>query len=303
MEQSTSKIMMIRPKNFCFNEEAAQSNSFQNRLNLSHQEVQEKVLSEFDQFVQQLTNSGVNVNVVEDTAQPIKPDAIFPNNWISMSHDGKVTLFPMCNPNRRIEKRGDIVNELKLNHQVQEVIDLSRWEEKGKFLEGTGSIVYDHVHQKAYASISERTDQDVFVEYCKQTGYEPVIFEANDSNGQPIYHTNVVMGIGTGYVVINLECIPKEYHQKLQEGFKEDSMEVIAISNAQMEKFGGNVLEVRNESGELFLVVSETAIKVMNEDQIRSIKKHADIISVSIPVIETIGGGSVRCMLAENFLS
>ncbi len=305
MRQSATNIMMVRPASFQFNHETAQSNEFQNNIeDLSREEILRIAQTEFDTMVTELTSHKINVLVVHDTISPEKPDAIFPNNWISMGQDGTMTIFPMKTKNRQLEKRKDIIELIRDKYQVQKEMDLSHYEVMNKALEGTGSIVYDHIHKIAYACLSPRTELDLFTDYCNQIGYEAVSFHSYDTQGTLVYHTNVVMCIGSGFVVIGMDTITdQEEREKLEAKFKASQLEIIYLTNEQLLKhFAGNMLQVENMAGELFLVMSQRAFRSLTEIQKIQIEKYAGILPVSIDVIEKIGGGSARCMMAEIFL-
>lgn len=305
MKQSTSNILMIRPASFQFNYETAQSNEFQTNIeDLGKEEILRTAQQEFDKMVTELTAEKINVHVIEDTPQPEKPDAIFPNNWISMSQDGTITIFPMKNYNRQLEKRQDIIDTIQAKYHVTRVLDLSEIEQKDIALEGTGSIVFDHTNRVAYACLSPRTELALYQDYCRQINYEAVSFHSFDNSGTLIYHTNVVMCIGSGYVVIGLDTVTNEAERAMLEAkFKSTNLEVVYLSNEQLlESFAGNMLQVENKDGELFLVMSRRAFRALTESQKMQIEKYAAILPVSIDLIETIGGGSARCMMAEIFL-
>jgi hypothetical protein len=305
MRQSASQVLMVRPASFQYNTQTAQSNEFQVNLEgLSKNQILTKARGEFDTMVAELTAHKISVQVIDDTPEPVKPDAIFPNNWISMSQEGVLTIFPMKNENRQLEKRKDIIESIETKYIVTKKIDLSQYEHNDRALEGTGSIVFDHIAQIAYACLSPRTDDALLEEYCKQINYQPVVFHSQDSNGKLIYHTNVVMCVGSGYVVIGLDTvfdpIEKAY---LENKFAESNLEIISVSNNQLlENFAGNMLQVENQDGELYLVMSRKAFSSLTEAQKIQIEKYAQILPVSIDIIETIGGGSARCMMAEIFL-
>jgi hypothetical protein len=305
MRQSATNVMMVRPASFQFNHETAQSNEFQNNIeDLSREETLRIAQTEFDTMVTELTSHKINVLVVHDTISPEKPDAIFPNNWISMGQDGTMTIFPMKTKNRQLEKRKDIIEFIRDKYQVQKEMDLSHYEVMNKALEGTGSIVYDHIHKIAYGCLSPRTELDLFTDYCTQIGYEAVSFHSFDTQGTLIYHTNVVMCIGSGFVVIGMDTITdQEEREKLEAKFKASQLEIIYLTNEQiLQHFAGNMLQVENMAGELFLVMSQRAFQSLTEIQKIQIEKYAAILPVSIDLIEKIGGGSARCMMAEIFL-
>lgn len=305
MRQSTSTILMVRPASFQFNYETAQSNEFQNEVtNISKEDILSIAQKEFDTMVEELRAHNIDVTVIDDTPLPEKPDAIFPNNWISMSQSGLLTIFPMKNHNRQLEKRQDIVDFIEKNYQVKQLLNLSHYELEDKALEGTGSIVFDHLHKVAYACLSPRTEQDILTDYCNQIGYEPFCFHSYDQNKNLIYHTNVVMCVGSGYVIIGLETITQnDEKERILHKFNACQLEVIALTNEQLlHSFAGNMLQVENKDGKLFLVMSRRAYHSLTEEQKNQIKKYAELLPVSIDLIETIGGGSARCMMAEIFL-
>jgi hypothetical protein len=308
MKQSSSVLLMVRPANFGFNLETAASNFYQKEDNRGTEEIQILALQEFDKFVVLLRDQGIEVWVVEDTPVPRRADAVFPNNWLSTHLDGKVILYPMASPNRRLERRKDILEFLmNKGFSISEIIDLSFFEEHGQFLEGTGSMVMDHQSRVIYACFSERT-HPVPLEYLgKLLGYQVLGFSAMQEVGgklSPIYHTNVMMHVGTEVAVVCLESIVKSSErQKVQESLINSGKKVIPITSRQKFQFAGNMLELSNEGGEKFTVMSESAYDSLTVGQIQQIEKYTTIISPSIPTIEKLGGGSVRCMMAEVFLA
>lgn len=304
MKQTTSNILLVRPANFGFNVQTASSNTFQNELSDSADSLSAIVLNEFDEFIKKLNDYGIKALVVDDTLLPQKPDAIFPNNWISMHEDGKIIMYPMCAPNRRLERRQEIVDMIRESFVVNEVIDLSVMEKENRFLEGTGSIIFDHINKKAYACISPRTDKNLFKEVCDRLNYAPVIFHSYDENGVLVYHTNVMMCIGKGFAVICLETINDESERKLVVNSLEmDGHEIIDISISQMKNFAGNMLALENNKGQNLLAMSESAFNSLMIHQKQTLEKYAYLLPLPITTIETIGGGSARCMIAEIFLS
>jgi len=296
-------VMMVRPAAFGFNEETAASNSFQRETFLSNNEILDEALHEFDRAANELRSHGINVHVVEDTLIPRKPDAVFPNNWISFHPDGTLILYPMEALNRRCERRLEVVLELQQKFNFEKVLDLTHFESENLFLEGTGSVVFDHENKVAFAAISSRTSEVVFQELCKQIQYTPFMFAAFDENGQPIYHTNVVMCIGDDFVVVCLECMPDEQSRGLfVNEVSRLGKGVLEISVAQMNAFAGNMLLLRDSENNNKLVLSETAYQSLTSAQFDFLKQRIDFVRLEIPLIETIGGGSARCMLAEVFL-
>ncbi|NCD72020.1 citrulline utilization hydrolase CtlX [Mucilaginibacter agri] len=303
MKQSTTTLLMIRPVRFGYNEQTAESNAFQNNVELKAEEAQAKALNEFDGFVTVLRASGVNVILIDDTVSPHTPDSIFPNNWISLHDNGDVVLYPMQAENRRLERREDIIADLEDGFTVKHVIDLSRFEATDQFLEGTGSMVLDRINKIAYACLSPRTDVEVLEAFGKQEGYQRVLFRSVDSNGQPIYHTNVLMCIGTNFAVICLESIKNEQEkQSVINSLKSTGKEVIDITFDQMNRFAGNMLEVDSASGEKLLVMSQRAYQSLHAEQVEKLNQYARLIYADLDTIETLGGGSARCMLAEVHL-
>jgi hypothetical protein len=301
--QITDTLLMVRPANFGFNEETAASNAFQiNDQSLSNPEIQAKALVEFDALVGKLRDAGIQVLVVEDTADPFTPDAIFPNNWVTFHEDGTVMTYPMCATKRRLERREDILELINKKYSITQRYELEAYEADNMFLEGTGSMILDRENKIAYACLSPRTDLTVLDEFCEIRGYEPLTFLAVDQQGLEIYHTNVMMALGATFVVIALDTVQnQEEKERLEEKFAETGKEIILISIKQMLSFAGNMLQVGNAEGKTFLVMSEQAFQSLTPTQIAQIEKHTTIIHSDIPTIEKYGGGSVRCMMAEVF--
>jgi len=300
--QSTSHILMIRPVNFGFNEETAGSNAFQNR-NADKNDVNKRAQQEFDAMVSMLRQNGVDVIVIDDTPEPHTPDSIFPNNWVSFHADGTIFLYPMQAENRRLERREDIITQLEDRFNVKHVIDLSRFELEEKFLEGTGSMVLDRENKIAYACISPRTDRGLLNLFCEQAGYKAVSFDAVDDHNMAIYHTNVLMCIGSSFAVICRDSIPNEHERAaVIESLKSTKKEIVEISFQQMNRFAGNMLEVRNNAGETLIVMSQNAYDALNEGQKAVLEKYGKLVYAAINTIENNGGGSARCMMAEVHL-
>jgi len=302
VSQTTSTILMIRPVNFGFNEQTAGSNAFQNR-NAEQQQVQNKALKEFDNLVNILRENDVEVIVIDDTIAPHTPDSIFPNNWVSFHNDGTVILYPMMAENRRLERREDIIMQLEDEFKVKHVIDLSRFEHENKFLEGTGSMVLDRENKIAYACLSPRTDKEVLDLFCKESGYQPVLFHAVDQNGMDIYHTNVLMCIGSSFAVICLDSIKDESEKgQVTSALKSTQKQIVSISFEQMNHFAGNMLEVQNQAGESLVVMSKSAWDSLNYEQKAILSSFSKPVYADISTIENNGGGSARCMIAEVHL-
>jgi hypothetical protein len=303
---------MVRPARFAFNPETAASNAFQSRsAAASGREsgsgagaAQELALREFDGLTDKLAGAGIEVIVAEDTASPAKPDAIFPNNWVSFHRDGTVVLHPMLAPNRRWERREELVRQVTREggYRTSRTVDLSYREGEAKFLEGTGSLVLDRANRIAYAGLSPRTDLDVLGEFAQQLDYDLVTFEAFDASRKPVYHTNVLMAIGTGFAVLCGEVIADPAHRAaVAQKLRATGHEVIDISMGQMHKFAGNLLELAAASGSV-IAMSTTAWRSFDPVQRRILEGHGSVVAADIPVIERLGGGGVRCMLAEIHL-
>jgi hypothetical protein len=293
---------MIRPVNFGFNEETAASNAFQKR-NADKNSIKEKALQEFDGLVNILRENGVDVIVIEDTPEPYTPDSIFPNNWISFHADGTIFLYPMQAENRRLERREDVVAQLEDSFEVKHIIDLSRFELENKFLEGTGSMVLDRENKIAFACVSPRTDREVLALFCAQEGYKEVSFHAYDEYHQAIYHTNVLMCIGSKFAIICLDSISDDDEKNAVISIlKLTHKEIISISFEQMNRFAGNMLEVKNQAGETLIVMSQNACDSLNQSQKDTLEKFGKLVYFDINTIENNGGGSARCMMAEVHL-
>lgn len=296
---------MIRPVRFGFNDQTADSNTFQNATLAAQTRgtAQVNAQREFDNMVQQLRSYGVDVIVYDDTAEPHKPDSIFPNNWVSFHFSGTVVLYPMQAQNRRAERRMDIVNDLAKRFQVAKTVDLTSFEHEGKFLEGTGSLVFDRMNRVAFACLSPRTNPDVLAEYSRRTGYKTILFRAVDATGTEIYHTNVVMCIGDMFAVVCLQAIP-DFDERLtiRQELEKLGKRVIEITLDQMASFAGNMLQVDTARGQKLLVMSTAAYNSLTPKQIDTFDDYASLLTVDLSTIEANGGGSARCMMAEVHL-
>ena len=295
-----STILMIRPAAFGFNEQTARNNSFQQKISLEN--IQQKALEEFDQMVNTIRSYGIDVVVIEDTPDPIKPDAIFPNNWFCTMDDGSFHLFPMFAKNRRVERRLDLISQLENNFIVNDTITWTKDEEQNIFLEGTGSMVMDHDNKIIYACISERTHSKLLQQFADNMGYSVTSFNATDKKGLPIYHTNVLMCIGNNFCVICDEVIDAVDRDKVFHSFRNTNKQVISISYNQMLHFAGNMLQLQNKNGDYILVMSRSAFDSLDQQQKDRLLSHTQLLPIDIDTIETIGGGSARCMMAEIFL-
>jgi hypothetical protein len=308
MKQTTNSILMIRPVAFRMNEQTAVNNYYQKVIDgLLPATVNAKAQQEFDDFVEKLRAVGVDVTVVEDTLNPDTPDSIFPNNWISFHENGDVALYPMFAENRRAERREEILDQLEeKGFKIENIVDYTSAEEDGFFLEGTGSLLLDRANEKGYCALSPRADEELFIEFCEDFDYAPVVFEAFqtvDGERKLIYHTNVMMCLGETFAVICAECIDDKKERKMVlDNLKNDGKEIILITEAQVNNFAGNMLEVRGAEDKNYLVMSASAHKSLTTKQIEQLEKHATILSSSLDTIEACGGGSARCMMAEIFL-
>ncbi|KAF2519796.1 amidinotransferase [Flavobacterium salilacus subsp. salilacus] len=309
MKQTTNTILMIRPVAFRMNEQTAVNNYYQKVLdNLLPDTVNAKAQQEFDAFVEKLRAVGVNVIVVDDTLNPDTPDSIFPNNWVSFHENNDVALYPMFAENRRHERREDILDLIEeKGFVIDNIVDYTSAEEDGIFLEGTGSIVLDRVSHKAYCALSPRADEELFIEFCEDFEYTPIIFEAFQTvNGERkhIYHTNVMMCVGDTFAVICADCIDDKKERKMVlSSLKDDGKEIILLTEEQLNHFAGNMLQVTGANDKSYLLMSNSAHQSLTQDQIAKIENHTEILSASLDIIEACGGGSARCMMAEVFLS
>ena len=298
---------MVRPAAFRMNEQTAVNNYFQEELSINNEEINAQAQQEFDAFVLKLRSQGIEVLVLQDQKELDTPDSIFPNNWVSTHENGNVAVYPMYAENRRKERREEFFELIEESgFKINSVVDYTEAEEEGIFLEGTGSIVLDRQNERAYCALSARADEELFIEFCEDFEYFPVVFTANQTvNGKrlPIYHTNVMMCIAEEFCVICLDTIDDKKERKLViDQLKKTGKEIIAISEEQMHQFAGNMLQVKNDQGEKFLVMSASAHNSLNAQQTAQISKYCQILSSDLNTIETCGGGSARCMMAEIFL-
>ena len=302
MQQSTDAVLMIRPHRFYPNPETAADNAFQQAVATGEMPtISAAARREFDEAVAALRQAGVTVHVVDDTATPEKPDAVFPNNWFSTHHDGRVALYPMYSAVRRWERRHDVIDELREHYQITDVVNYSACEEQGQCLEGTGSLVLDHVNKIAYASLSQRTHPEVLERFCADFGYEPVKFRSVSAEGQPIYHTNVMMCVGSEFALLGSDCIPDEAERTgVQNLLEATGHEVIELSQEQIAEFAGNAIELHNNSGKL-LVLSARAVAALSGAQRGTLAGFAQLVPLTLPTIE-LAGGSARCMIATLHL-
>lgn len=303
--QLASAVLMIRPVRFESNPLTAESNLFQGRNESSPEQQQADAAAEFDNLAAALEAGGITVVQVEDTAEPHTPDAIFPNNWVSFHADGTVVLYPMEAPNRRTERRQDIIDTLanEYGYQIREIVDFSHHEQNERFLEGTGSLVLDRVNRIAYACLSSRTHLEALGEFAQRMDYEVVAFDAVDRNGAPVYHTNVLLSVGEELAVICDEAILRDdQREAVMQSLAGTGHEVLTLTFDQMDSFAGNMLELRSASGDRIIAMSDQARESLTPSQLETISAYAQVVSVPIENIESSAGGSVRCMLAEIHL-
>ena len=303
MRQITDKIMMIRPASFQFNEETAANNAFQTAGDYDNESIKAQAIEEFDAMVALLRSKDITVEVIQDTLEPAKPDAIFPNNWISFHDNGTVVTYPMYAENRRIERREDIIDTLGEKYHVNKRYTFDYYEEENRFLEGTGSMLFDREHNVVYACLSPRTDIVVLEKYSVLMGARKIAFRSVDREGKDIYHTNVMMALGVDFCVICLDSIKNEVEKKeILASLEDTGKQVVDISYDQMENFAGNMLQVASANGERYLVMSQAAFDSLSTEQVNTLSELTNILPIPITTIETLGGGSVRCMMAELFL-
>lgn len=305
--QLTDCILMVSPESFGYNPQTAGSNSFQNKPEYDPETLRKKALEEFNGMTKKLTNEGIDVLVLGNDTEVDVPDAVFPNNWFATYEDGTVILFPMLSENRRLERSKDTITEVmeSSGFEIKRYVDYSEYEKQGLILEGTGSLVLDRKNNAVFAIESERTNRILFERYCdemKVPSSNRIFFHANDENGVPIYHTNVIMSIGNGFAVICSECIESRERREVMTKLEELRLEIIDISYAQLKNFCGNILNVKNTNGDSLIVLSASAMWNFEDRQVEILQKYGRLVEVSINTIETVGGGSARCMMAEIFL-
>lgn len=299
MIQAPDSIFMVRPEHFGYNPETAESNAFQaDDKPADVLETKQLAIAQFDGFVDKLRSVGINVLVFHSPEHLKLPDAVFPNNWVTFHEDGSVWLYPMLAKNRRLERRMDLIDEIGKQFLIKEVIDLSPAELNNQILEGSGSIVFDHINLVAYANASARTNRLLFDQVCRTLGYQGVYFYATDEKGVDIFHTNVMMMIGEGYCVICLSSIPMSQRNLVLESLRRTGLEIVEITLEQMSMFAGNMIQLQDNEGKKFLVMSETAYNSLDDQQLKTLTSYNDILYADVSIIEEIGGGSARCMIA-----
>lgn len=299
--QTSGSVLMVRPASFGFHPEAAHSNSFASRS--ESPELASKALREFDTAAQALSNAGVEVLVLEDTPAPARPDAVFPNNWVSFHADGSMVLYPMETAGRRLERNVDGVRKLLLSagYQITRTVDLSEMEQDGHFLEGTGSLILDRPAGRAFASLSPRTTREAIETFDLSLGYRTTIFDACDRSGQPIYHTNVLLSLGSSFAVLCPDVVPGERRETLRREVVDSGRTLIEVDYEQMRGFACNLLELRGGTGPV-IALSSAARRSFRPDQLRLLERSGGLVEADIPTIEAVGGGSLRCMIADVHL-
>ena len=305
-KQLTNTVLMVRPVRFRMNEETVVNNYFQEEMDLKNEEINRQAQQEFDALVHKLREVGVKVIVVDDIYEQNTPDSVFPNNWITFHQNGDVAIYPMFAENRRRERREDILDRVEAEgFSIENVYDYTEAEKENVFLEGTGAMILDRVNRKAYCALSPRADEELFIEFCEDFEYTPVIFRAfqkTDGELKPIYHTNVMMALGRTFAIVCLDTIEdKKERKNVLNHLKEDKKEIITISREQVDYYAGNMLEVKGKEHS-YLVMSQTAYESLTPQQIEAIERHTQILYSDLSTIEICGGGSARCMLAEVFL-
>jgi len=299
--QTTSHLLMIRPCQFAYNEETAVNNAFQ--APTGDPDIQSRALDEFNRMADLLESHDIDLLLVDDSPVPPTPDAIFPNNWVSFHSNGTAILYPMFAPSRRRERKSGVLERVREVFKIRHILNLSDYEKQEMFLEGTGSMVLDRVNHVAYACLSRRTSRKVLDEFCRKMSYKPVVFEASDHFGQPIYHTNVMMSVGDKFCVICMDSIRKEQEREMvRKELTKAQKEIIEIEERQMAGFAGNILQVRNRKGDRYIIMSSSAHHAFRPEQLEALSRHGKILHSDIPTIEINGGGSARCMIAEIFL-
>ena len=298
--QTTSKIFMVKPACFKYNEQTGGDNAFQQKG--FEEGAQEKAMKESEQFIKLLRDNDIEVVDAQDTKEPETPDSVFPNNWFTTHEGGILVLYPMCAPNRRAERKEVFLEAIKKSIDCKKIIDLTHWEKEKKYLEGTGSMILDRVNKIAYACKSPRTSENVLNDFCQKLGFTPILFNAVDKDGKMIYHTNVLMCVGSTFAIICKDTIKDpEEKNRIIESFNKTNKKIIEISLEQMQNYAGNMLEIKNKKGKRYLIMSQTAYDSLNKDQKMYLEGECIILHPKIECIEVNGGGSARCMMAELY--
>jgi hypothetical protein len=301
--QSSSAVLMVRPASFAFNPEAAASNVFARAS--GDADIAARALAEFDRLAERLDARGVEAVILEDSPAPPKPDAVFPNNWVSFHADGTMVLYPMATAARRLEREPERVRDLLAGRgfDVRRIVDLSVHERHGRFLEGTGSLVLDRPGRRAYACLGPRTDREAIADFDARLGYSTFMFDAVDPAGRPIYHTNVVMSLGTRFAAICFDAVPPAQHQALRDDIEASGRTIVELSFDQLRRFSCNLIELENRGGQTLIAVSATGRARLRPDQVRRLEElGGELVDADITTIERVGGGGLRCMIADIHL-
>jgi len=298
ISQACKRVFMVRPAAFGYNAETAATNGFQ-RTGVEVENPSELAQEEFDQLVFQLQQEGANVLVYQDSLQPEKPDAVFPNNWVGLHDHGIRVYYPMLAKNRRQERNHEVIAFLDEQLPAKQIRDYTAYEIQDLAMEGTGSLIFDYLNKRVFASVSPRTEPEIMLKISNDLGFEPILFDAFDMNDHAYYHTNVILSIGTKYALICADAIPEDQREKVLESLSYPERTIIPITRQQVDAFAGNVLEISNSNDELLIVISQTAVDSLRDEQIAVLQRSGLLLIANIPVIESIGGGGVRCMLAE----
>lgn len=302
--QLASHLLMVRPAKFGYNKQTAVSNKFQRKTFFGDKNVSINALKEFDNAAQIFLDADVDVMIIQDTEDPPKPDAVFPNNWLGMLHGGHVHLFSMNAENRRPERDKKVLEQINKRFQINSMTDWSEYEQKEQYLEGTGSMIFDHNSRQVYAGLSDRTSLELLVKFCKDVDYKPVVFHAYGNSGLPIYHSNVMMSIGEGFALYCADAIRDEKEKaEVYAQLYYTERDIIHIGMKQLDAFAANILQFRNRKNQKCIAISKAGFDSLNSSQKQTLQKHGELLIVPLPTIEKYGGGSIRCMLAEVFLS
>ena len=300
--QASNSALLVRPASFGFNPETATTNAFASGVESG--DVSQAALAEFESVVRRLSEAGIEVLVLDDLPDPPKPDAIFPNNWVSFHADGTMVLYPMESPTRQRERQAERLRALleERGFQISRTVDLSHHERHGRFLEGTGSLILDRPERRAFASFSPRTDPHVIADFDDRLDYSTLLFDAHDRSGRPIYHTNVLLSLGTRFAVLCSEALTDEYRPVLIDEIEASGRTVIDVDFDQLRNFACNLIELENGGGEPLIAISSAAIASLRPDQQQRLESFGELIAFDVPTIERVGGGSIRCMIADIHL-
>jgi len=298
---TSNSVLMVRPAAFGFHAEAAETNVF---AGAAGKDAHEQALREFDEVVERLSRAGIEVLILDDAPRPPRPDAIFPNNWVSFHADGTLVLYPMATEARRIERNLDGLTALleATGFAVRKMVDLSFHERHGHYLEGTGSLVLDRPARRAFASLGPRTDAVVIADFDDRLDYSTLVFDARDRSGRPIYHTNVLLTFGSRFAVLCTDTVAPEYRELLKDEIEASGREIVEVDFDQLQQFACNLIELRGRDGQPLIALSSAALASFTPAQRRTLERFGELIDAAIPTIEAVGGGSLRCMLADIHL-